>query len=244
MHDHLVALLVHAGRVAPEDHRQRLAAQPDAAQRPQVMVVERRGAHLDDREAGRRLGFGLVPDLEPPQRILAIDVYGESGEHRPHHARFRIPLTFQWKNARMTELRAAATRSMSAPPERVLEFLRDYHRRQSILTDQFRNYRVEEEGVGAGTVFFYAQHSPGRSHDFRLRVEDAEDGLVERDVESSFVSTWTVLPTATGSSVMLEGAWEGAGGMGGFFEKLFAPMSLRRTYGQVLDNLAAQVERQ
>jgi hypothetical protein len=142
----------------------------------------------------------------------------------------------------MTELRAGATRSVSAPPERVLEFLRDYNKRPSILTSQYRNYRVEEGGTGAGTVIFYTQHSPGRSHDFRLRIEEAEDGLVERDVESSFVSTWTVLPTATGSSVMLEGAWESAGGIGGFFEKLFAPMSLRRTYGQVLDQLAAAVQ--
>ena len=35
---------------------------------------------------------------------------------------------------------------------------------------------------------------------------------------------------------------EGAGGIGGFFERLFAPMSLRRTYGQVLDNLAGALE--
>jgi hypothetical protein len=142
----------------------------------------------------------------------------------------------------MTELRAAATRSVSAPPERVLEFLRDYNKRPSILTAQYRDYRVEEGGTGTGTVIFYTFHSPGRSHDFRLRAEEAEDGLVERDVESSFVSTWTVLPTATGSSVMLEGAWESTGGIGGFFEKLFAPMSLRRTYGQVLDQLAAAVQ--
>ncbi len=145
----------------------------------------------------------------------------------------------------MTELRAAATRSVDAPPERVLEFLRDYRdARPRILTEQYRDYRVEEGGTGAGTVFFYTQHSPGRSHDFRLQVESAEDGLTERDVESSFVSTWTVLPTATGSSVMLEGVWEGAGGIGGFFERLFAPMSLRRTYGRVLDNLAAALQQQ
>ena len=146
------------------------------------------------------------------------------------------------ENAPVTELRAAATRSISAPPARVLEFLRDYNRRPEILTEQYRGYRVEEGGTGAGTVFSYTQHSPGRSRDFRLHVEESDDGLVERDLESSFVSTWTVLPTATGSSVMLEGAWESAGGIGGFFEKLFAPMSLRRTYGQVLDKLAAQIE--
>ncbi len=140
----------------------------------------------------------------------------------------------------MTELRAAATRSVSAPPEQVLAFLSDYRdSRAKILTAEYRDYRVEEGGEGPGTVFSYTFHTPGRTRSFRLRVEQADDGLVERDAESSFVSTWTVLPTATGSSVMLEGAWEGAGGVGGFFERLFAPMSLRRTYGQILDNLAA-----
>jgi hypothetical protein len=154
----------------------------------------------------------------------------------------RESLVLRCKNALVTELRAAATRSISVPPAQVLEFLRDYNRRPEILTEQYRGYHVEEGGTGAGTVFVYSQHSPGRSRRFRLQVEASDDGLVERDVESSFVSTWTVLPTATGSSVMLEGAWESAGGIGGFFEKLFAPMSLRRTYGQVLDKLAAQVE--
>ena len=142
----------------------------------------------------------------------------------------------------MTELRAAATRSVSVPRERVLEFLRDYSRRQEILTEQYRDYRVQEGGTGAGTVFSYTLHSPGRSRSFRLRADETGDGLVERDVESSFVSIWTVLSTATGSSVMLEGAWEGAAGVGGFFERLFAPMALRRTYGQILDKLAARLE--
>jgi hypothetical protein len=64
VHDHLVAVGVDAGRVAAEDHRQRLLGQPDAAQRPQVVVVERRRAHVDRRPAVRRLGVGPLADLE------------------------------------------------------------------------------------------------------------------------------------------------------------------------------------
>ena len=52
--DDLVAVLVEAGGVAAEDHRQRLLAQPDAAQRQQVVVVERRG--LDGRPSSTRRG--------------------------------------------------------------------------------------------------------------------------------------------------------------------------------------------
>ena len=145
---------------------------------------------------------------------------------------------------RVTMLMAAATRSLGAPPDRVREFLRDYRdARPRILTSEYRNYRVEEGGVGEGTVVAYTFASPGRSHDFRVRVAESDEGLFERDDESSFVSNWTIDPTATGSSVTLEASWEGAGGIGGFFERLFAPMSLRRTYGHVLDNLAAALDR-
>lgn len=140
-------------------------------------------------------------------------------------------------------LMAAATRSLSATPERVRDFLRDYREgRPRILTSEYRDYRVEEGGIGEGTIIAYTFASPGRSHDFRLRVEESDEGLFERDLDSSFVSNWTVDPIATGSSVTLEASWEGAGGIGGFFERLFAPMSLRRTYGKVLDRLAAALE--
>ncbi len=144
----------------------------------------------------------------------------------------------------MALLMAAATNPVSAPPDRVRAFLRDYRTsRPSILTDSYRDYRVEEGGEGEGTVFSYNFVAPGRPpRAFRLHVEESEDTLFERDETSSFVSNWTVDETATGSSVTLEASWEGSGGIGGFFERLFAPMSLRRTYAQVLEKLAAELQ--
>jgi hypothetical protein len=44
---------------------------------------------------------------------------------------------------------------------------------------------------------------------------------------------------ATGSTVTVESSWVGGGGIGGFFERLFAPMGLRRVYGEMLQRLAA-----
>ena len=38
------------------------------------------------------------------------------------------------------------------------------------------------------------------------------------------MSTWNVQPAGAGSSVTIESSWEGAGGIGGFFERTFAPM--------------------
>lgn len=142
------------------------------------------------------------------------------------------------ENVAMALLMAAATDSVSASPERVREFLRDYRERPEILTDEYRDYRVEEGGVGEGTVISFTFVSGGRSRNYRLRIEESDEGLFERDEHSSFVSNWTIDPTATGASVTLEASWQGAGGIGGFFERLFAPMALRRIYGRVLQNLA------
>ncbi len=36
--------------------------------------------------------------------------------------------------------------------------------------------------------------------------------------------------------------WQGAGGIGGFFEETFAPRGLGRIYDALLDKLAAEVE--
>lgn len=141
----------------------------------------------------------------------------------------------------MATVTARATRSVAAPPERVLEFLRDYREaRPRILTDNYSAYRVEQGGHGAGTVIGYHFAAGGRERDYRLAVEEDGGGLVERDQLSSFVSRWTVAPSGgSGAEVSLEASWRGAGGIGGVFERTFAPLGLRRIYGEVLDRLAA-----
>jgi hypothetical protein len=57
------------------------------------------------------------------------------------------------------------------------------------------------------------------------------------------VTTWTVAPAGdAASTVTITTTWNGAGGIGGFFEKTFAPKGLARIYAGVLDNLARTVE--
>jgi carbon monoxide dehydrogenase subunit G len=142
----------------------------------------------------------------------------------------------------MAKVSAQASKEVNAPPDRVLEFLRDYRgARQRILTDNYTAYRVEQGGTGAGTVFAYHFAAGGRERDYRLAVSDDGGAVTERDQLSSFVSTWTVAPSGAGSTVTLSGSWDGAGGIGGFFERLFAPMGLRRIYDQVLSKLSAAV---
>jgi Polyketide cyclase / dehydrase and lipid transport len=144
----------------------------------------------------------------------------------------------------MARVKAQAARTIDASPEKVLDVLRDYRdARPRILTDNYTAYRVEQGGNGDGTVIGYHFAAGGRERDYRLRVEESTGELRERDELSSFVSTWSVQPAGAGSSVSIESSWDGASGIGGFFERTFAPMGLRRIYSQVLDKLAAEVGR-
>jgi hypothetical protein len=139
----------------------------------------------------------------------------------------------------MGTVRAVTTQSIDAPPAEVLEFLRDYTKRAEILTGNYTAYRVEAGGHGDGTVIAYHFAAGGRERDYRLRVEETDRALRERDELSSYLSTWTVEPAGAGSKVTLEASWEGAGGVGGFFERTFAPRGLGRIQGEVLGRLAA-----
>jgi hypothetical protein len=78
-----------------------------------------------------------------------------------------------------------------------------------------------------------------RSRDYRMTVAEPEPGrvLTESDANSSLVTTFTVTPQAGGSNVRISSAWEGAGGVGGVFERLFAPRVLRGVYADELARL-------
>lgn len=145
-------------------------------------------------------------------------------------------------NPRMARVVAKDSLTLSAPPDRVLEFLRDYREsRPRILTSNWSAYRVEQGGHGEGTVYGYHFTAGGRERDYRMHVSERAGRLEEQDQGSSFVSTWSVEPAPGGSLVTIESSWEGAGGIGGFFEARFAPRGLQRIYRQVLAALASEV---
>jgi hypothetical protein len=140
----------------------------------------------------------------------------------------------------MGKVVARASKQIDAPAERVLEFLRDYlESRPRILTGNYSGYAVEQGGIGDGTVIVYHFAAGGRERDYRLRVEESGATLVEHDERSSFSTKWAVAPQGHASVVTIESSWDGAGGIPGIFEGLFAPLGLRRIYGELLDKLAA-----
>jgi hypothetical protein len=68
--------------------------------------------------------------------------------------------------------------------------------------------------------------------------------LSESDDGSSLVTTFSVSPDGSGSRVRIDTTWTGAGGIGGFFEKRFAPTGLRRIYDDELRRLDAYARQQ
>jgi len=140
---------------------------------------------------------------------------------------------------------ATAERVVRAPADRVLSALADYEgTRRRILPEQFSDYRVEAGGQGAGTrVHWRFAATSKRVRDQLLAVTQPDaDTLVETDANSSMVTIWTVHPADAGlTTVRVRTTWNGAGGIGGFFERTFAPKGLRRVYDQLLERLDAEV---
>jgi hypothetical protein len=145
----------------------------------------------------------------------------------------------------MSQVVATAEGVVRAPTEQVRVALADYEgTRRRVLTEQFSDYRVESGGQGAGTRVHWRFAATSKRVRDQLMVvtEPTPDTLVESDANSSMVTTWTVQPAdAGGSTVRVRTTWNGAGGIGGFFERTFAPKGLRRTYDQLLERLNDEV---
>lgn len=145
----------------------------------------------------------------------------------------------------MSEVVASAERIVHAPAERTLTVLADYEDvRPRLLTEKFLDYRVEAGGQGAGTrVSWRFAATKSRVRDQVMTVtQPTENTLVETDQNSTLVTMWTVHPTDAGvTTVRVRTSWQGAAGLGGFFERRFAPPGLRRVYDQMLARLDAMI---
>jgi hypothetical protein len=144
----------------------------------------------------------------------------------------------------MGEVTSTAERVIDAPAATVRAALADYADvRPRILTPEFSDYRVESGGQGAGTrAHWKLAATKNRVRDCLVEVAESTEGsIVERDANSSMVTAWTVEPVGAGSRVRVTTRWNGAGGIGGFFERRFAPKGLARIYDGVLANLEGVV---
>lgn len=145
----------------------------------------------------------------------------------------------------MGQVSAASSILIDAEPAAVLNAIADYENvRPKILSPQYSEYQVLQGGQGQGTVAKWKlQATKSRVREVQATVDVAGHTVIEKDANSSMVINWTVAPAGPGSSVTLKTTWNGgAGGIGGFFEKTFAPLGLRRIQDEVLGNLKKTVE--
>lgn len=139
----------------------------------------------------------------------------------------------------MAQVTATATVSIAASPERVIAALADYETvRPAILPEQYTDYAVQSGGVGTGTVATWRLHATKkRVRHVVAEVTASDDSVVENDRNSSMVTVFSVTGAGPGSQVTATTTWDGAGGIGGFFERTFAPKGLARIHTALLENL-------
>ena len=145
----------------------------------------------------------------------------------------------------MGQVSTSSTILIDAEPAAVLIAVADYRVvRPKILSSHYSQYQVLQGGQGQGTVASWKlQATKSRSREVRAAVDVAGHTVIEKDGNSSLVTNWTVAPAGTaGSSVTVKTTWTGATGIGGFFEKTFAPLGLRKIQDEVLANLKKELE--
>jgi hypothetical protein len=144
-------------------------------------------------------------------------------------------------------IKVVVERTVAGTPENVVGVLSDYAgARADLWPEMISDYRVVEGGRGAGTRVSYRLHATRR----RIRNVEAvvstpdPETLVETDQRSSLRTVWAVRPAGPAARVTATTSWEGAGGVGGFFERTFAPIGIRKLNGGVLAKLADRLGRQ
>jgi Polyketide cyclase / dehydrase and lipid transport len=142
----------------------------------------------------------------------------------------------------MAPISVSAERTVGAPAPEVYSYIADHREHhQHFLPPAFSDYQVESGGVGAGTITRFTFTAGGRTRQIRHQIAEPEPGrvLTESDTLSSSVTTWTVTPAGNDCQVQISTTWQGASGVGGFFERMFAPRVLRGIYADELSRLDA-----
>ncbi|MCE5288032.1 MAG: SRPBCC family protein [Nocardiaceae bacterium] len=143
----------------------------------------------------------------------------------------------------MGKVSASSSIDIPVAPEKALAALADYETvRPRILTSHFKEYKLVSGGQGNGTVAeWILQATESRSRNIHATVSVTGNTVTESDANSSLVTTYSVEPAGAGSKVTTKTEWNGAGGIGGFFEKTFAPLGLKKIQAELLSNLASEL---
>lgn len=147
----------------------------------------------------------------------------------------------------MAPISVSAERTVGATAPEVYGYIADMREHHPhFLPPAFSDFQVESGGVGAGTILRYNLTAGGRTRQYRTQIAEPEPGrvLTESDTGSTSVTTFTVTPEGSACQVRISTTWQGAGGVGGVFERLFAPRVLRRVYDDELGRLDTYAQQQ
>ncbi|MDQ3722263.1 MAG: SRPBCC family protein [Actinomycetota bacterium] len=137
--------------------------------------------------------------------------------------------------------------AVAAPAALTYSLIADDAHHRHILPESFSDFEVLEGGVGAGTLHRFKVTAGGRVREYIMRVDEPEPGRVisEADQNSSLVTTFTVTPSGPDAcAVRIQTQWNGGRGIGGFFERTFAPKVMRKMYAEELAKLDAYARQQ
>lgn len=135
---------------------------------------------------------------------------------------------------------------VDAEADDVFAALSDYRTmRPRLLPEVIADYEVVDGGTGDGSrVRYRLRATKRRTRQLDVEVTEIEPRrqLLESDRNSSLSTLWTI-SAAPGhrSRLIVRTEWEGASGIGGFFERRFAPKGMRRIYTSMLDRLADEL---
>lgn len=144
----------------------------------------------------------------------------------------------------MSIIHVETERTIDAAPAQVFNLLANYRttHKDILPGENYQDYKVEQGGEGAGTVYSYNLNAGRRVRPYKMKVSVPTPGnvLQESDQNSTLVTTWTLVPQDDGSKtrVRLTTEWGShASGIGGFMERTFAPRAIKGIYGTVLGRL-------
>jgi hypothetical protein len=139
----------------------------------------------------------------------------------------------------MSQVHVSAERLIDAPAALVYHCIADYrehHRPGGFLPPVFSDFRIEQGGVGAGTVISFAMTLGGRTRHSTQSVSEPEPGRVLVESGDGVRTTFTVEPRAERCKVRFDTVLE-AKGLNGLLLHLFAGRLLRPVYADELERL-------
>ncbi len=147
----------------------------------------------------------------------------------------------------MSKITVTVSSKVEAPAHIVYNILADYdHHRRILPPKYFPGLDIVEGGVGAGTRFTLHALSFGGKTQMHMAVTELEPGavLVERDVNTGLVTTFTVKPISPSESqVSFETVWQPQPGLKGLIDRYTTPFFMRMVYRQeqkILNEYAQQ----